>query len=325
MKDCFPFSQSKKEVLCSYQTEFRKADERRGADPFTAAALYFVDVRERRLLAGAHHGGLTPVIGAFKGRKAAQDAHIVHTAYRAFFEMFFGMYVDADTVEGLVEELELVPVFQHGRKGYVYYVLTIKQLFSIIEYVGCSFSKTVRNTHAYTPFYERGLPRTQGQLMSLRTVGMSSRYEPLDGAAAILEDLKTKQVVTLVFVDVDEPRPIKEGGILLGMDPFLLEDLEGIRSWMNNVRYRVLRALTKVSHKVVRHFQPDRLRAVFAQTRRQVAADSIAKNYSELVYSNWFKKKLSRVAPEPVTTNSNRPPALTIEIVDKDGPEDSTG
>lgn len=321
MKHCFPFSQPLKATLGAYEMVYRKGDSRRDADDFTSASLHFVDIAERRLLAGACLNGLTPVVGALMGKRVAQDAHIVHTAYRVFFEKFFGIYAEADYVEALVEELELVPAFQHGRKGHVYYVLELKDLFRIIRYIG--------KTQSYTPFYERGLPRTAEELMEWRTVGVSSRFAAVDGAAEVLEDLKTRQVATLVFLDVDAPRAVSvkfgRGRMAIGVDPLLLEDMEGIRSWMNNVRYRLLRALTKVSRKVVRRFQSGRLRAVFALTQRQVAADSIAKNYRELASSGWFRKKLSRVAPEPVPTNSNRPPALTIEVIAEDGPEESAG
>lgn len=332
------FGLPKPSVLAQYQTEFRKGDSRRAADPFTAAALHFVDIRERRLLAGAHLSRLTPVVGGFTGKRSPQDAHIIHTAYRAFFEKFFGIYVEAEFVEGLVEELELVPAFQHGRKGYVYYVLTLKQLFSIIGYV--------KRTQEYTPFYERGLPQTEEQLLALRTVGVESRYIAVDGAAEVLEDLKTQQVATLAFIDVDEPRgvsvPFGHGRMFIGVDPFLLDDMESLRSWLNNVRYKLLRALTKVSRKVVRRFQSGRLRAVFALTKsafaltqRQLRPDSslaLVEKYGELAGSQralgngggWWGKKLNRVAPEPVpTTNTHRPPALTIEIVAEDEREES--
>ena len=317
-------------ALGAYQTEFRKEDERRGADPFTTAALHFVDVRERRLLAGAHLDRLTPVCGGFTGKRSSHDAHIVHTAYRVFFEQFFGIYAEADYVEGLVEELELVPAFQYGRKGHVYYVLTVKQLFGIIGYVS--------KTQGYTPFYERGLPRTVTELMERRTVGVESRYIGVDGAAAVLEDLKTHQVATLVFLDVDQPRGVSvkfgRGHVFVGIDPFLQDDLETLRSWLNNVRYRLLQALTKVSHKVVRGFKSGRLRGVFALTQRQVAADSslaLVEKYSALASSQralgegggWWGKKLNRVVPESPATNSNRPPALTIEVISEDGPEES--
>lgn len=332
MIPCIPASFVKKTALAAYETEFRKADDRRGADPYTSAALHFVELGERRLLAGAHLERLTPACGGFTGKRTSHDAHIVHTAYRAFFEQFFGIYAEADYVEGLVEELELVPAFQHGRKGHVYYVLELKDLFRIIGYVG--------RTQGYTPFYERGLPRTAEELMERRTVGVQSRYVALDGAAEVLEDLKTRQVATLVFLDIDAPRAVSvkfgRGRMAIGVDPLLLEDMDAIRSWMNNVRYRLLRALTKVSRKVVRRFQSGRLRAVFALTQRQAKADSslaLVEKYGALASSQrslgegegWFGKKLSRVAPEPVLTNSNRPPALTIEVIAEDGPEESAG
>ncbi len=345
MDTCIRFARSKKTALGAYQMEFRKEDTRRGADPFTTAALHFVDVRERRLLAGTHVDRLTPVCGGFTGKRSSHDAHIVHTAYRVFFEQFFGIYAEADYVEELVEELELVPAFQYGRKGHVYYVLTVKQLFRIIGYVSSSGTEHGRcsgtehgHTKGYTPFYERGLPRTEEELMTLRTVGVESRYIAVDGAAAVLEDLKSRQVATLVFLEVDQPRGMNvkfgRGHVFVGVDPFLQDDLESLRSWLNNVRYRLLQALTKVSHKVVRGFKSNRLRGVFAITQRQVQPDSslaLVEKYSALASSQraldegggWWGKKLNRVVPEPPATNSNRPPALTIEVISEDGPQES--
>ncbi len=320
-------------ALLSYTTEFRKADSRRGADPFVSAGLYFVDVRERRLLGGAFLERLTPVIGGFAGRRCSQDAHIVHTAYRVFFELFLGLYVDAEYVEGLVEDLQLVPDFQRERKGYVYYVLGMKQLQRILAYV--------ERTHEYTPFYERGLPHTLDEVLTRRTVGLSPRYMQLDGAGEILEDLKNKQVVTLVLVDVDEPRPVRvpghggRPGQMLGIDPFLLDDMDGIRCWLNNTRHKLLQALTRVSRKVVRRVEAGRLRAVFALTRRPATDPSIAlvakyadfaeeRRELDAAAGGWFGKKLTRVVPMNVgVSTAKRGPAPTLEIIKEDVRDES--
>lgn len=312
--------------MMSYITEFRKADGRRGEDPFVTAALHFVDVRERRLLAGTRPWGLTPVIGGFVGRRCFQDAHIVHTAYRAFFELFLGIYVDVEYVEGLVENLGLVPSFQRERKGHVYYVLEMKHLRWILQYV--------EGTHEYTPLYQRGIPRSIEEVLERRTVGLSPRYAVLDGAEGILEEAKNKQMETLVFLDMDEPQGARittrgGGHTMFGIDPFLLEDMDGIRCWLNNMRYKLLQALTKVSRKVVRQAQTVHRRAVFALTRRAAAVEpsvAIVAKYTGLAEERrdleradggWFRKKLTRVVPANEVSTAKRTPAPTLEIIEE--------
>lgn len=315
-------------AMSFYMKEFRKADARRGADLFDTASLHFVDVRERRLLVGARSWGLTPVVGGFVGRRSFHDAHIIHTAYRVFFEYFFGLYVDAEYVEGLVEDLGLVPEFQKERKGHVYYVLGLKQLLRIIGYVG--------RTHTYTPLYERGLPRTLEDMLARRTVGLSSQYMAVDGAAAVLNEAKSKEISILLFLDMDDPRGVREGHTLYGVDPFLLDDLEGIRSWLNHVRYKLLQTLTRVSRKVVRRIQEGRVQAVFALSRRKAVAPStdpsiaLVAKYVDLAEErrdleaapSWFGKKLNRVVPLEEVTSIKRTPVRTLEIIEENVRDD---
>jgi hypothetical protein len=306
------------------------------AETYTAVSLHFVDVVERTVLAGAQLEKLTPVVGGFGGKRAAGDVCAGHTAYRIFFEQFFGIYADADFVEVLVEELRLIPEFQKMFKDRAFYVLRYRDLLRIVDYV--------RRSREYVPLYEKELPRSMAEVIRLRTLMMDPRIQLCDGVMA--EDLARSSVGVLAHISVDEPRGIevplssRRERRLLPVDPFLLDDLGEIRSWMNHKRYAFFRALTRVSRKVVRRIQTGKLRAVYALTRRRAAPSpeeqkslALVEHYRELadehrstglagVLNFPSRKKLNRVAPWGGGTPQKRTHAPTLEIIAENGSED---
>lgn len=306
------------------------------AETYTAVSLHFVDVVERTVLAGAQLEKLTPVVGGFGGKRAAGDVCAGHTAYRIFFEQFFGIYADAEFVEGLVGDLRLIPEFQKMFKDRAFYVLHYRDLLRIVDYV--------RRTREYVPLYEKELPRNMAEVIRLRTLTMDPRIQLCDGVMA--EDLARSSVGILAHISVDEPQGIqlplssRRARTLLPVDPFLLDDLEDIRSWMNHKRYAFFRALTRVSRKVVRRIQTGKLRAVYALTRRRAAPSEeeqkciqLLERYVEQadehrstglagVLNFPSRKKLNRVVPWGYSTEHQRPPAPTLEIIAENGNQD---
>jgi hypothetical protein len=308
------------------------------AETYTAVSLHFVDVVERTVLAGAQLEKLTPVVGGFGGKRAVGDVCAGHSAYRIFFEQFFGIYADADFVEGLVEELRLIPEFQKMFKDRAFYVLRYRDLLRIVDYV--------RRMREYVPLYEKMLPRSMAEVIRLRTLTMDPRIQLCDGVSA--EDLARSSVGVLAHISVVEPRGIelplssRRERRLLPVDPFLLDDLGEIRSWMNHKRFVFFRALTRVSRKVVRRIQTGKLRAVYALTRRKALPSveeqkslALVEHYRELadehrstglagVLNFPSRKKLNRVVPWGDGTEHQRPPAPTLEIISENGREDGT-
>ncbi len=305
------------------------------AETYSSVSLHFVDVVERTVLAGAQLEKLTPVVGGFGGKRAAADACAGHTAYRIFFELFFGIYADADFVEGLVEELRLIPEYQKAFKDRAFYVLRYRDLLRIVDYV--------RRAREYVPLYEKELPRSMAEVLRLRTLTLDPHFVRCDGVAA--EGLVRSSVSVLAHISVDEPRGIemplssRRARTLLPVDPFLLDDLGEIRSWLNHKRFAFIRALTRVSRKVVRRIQTGKLRAVYALTRRKATPSeeeqkslALVEHYRELAderravegggyagVSPW--KKLNRVVPWSEGITEKRTPAPTLEIIE-DGRED---
>jgi hypothetical protein len=311
------------------------------AETYSAVSLHFVDVVERTVLAGAQLEKLTPVVGGFGGKRAAGDVCAGHSAYRIFFEQFFGIYADAEFVEGLVGDLRLIPEFQKMFKDRAFYVLRYRDLLRIVDYV--------RRTREYVPLYEKELPRNMGEVIRLRTLTMDPRIQLCDGVSA--EDLARSSVGVLAHISVDEPRGIelpfdshtshnRRERRLLPVDPFLLDDLGEIRSWMNHKRYVFFRALTRVSRKVVRRIQTGKLQAVYALTRRRATPSpeeqkslALVEHYRELaderrstglagLFNFPSRKKLNRVVPWGESTEHQRPPAPTLEIIEEDGNQD---
>lgn len=102
---------------------------------YYGAGLHFIDEADGSIVAGAQPHKKTPCISGFGGKAEASDGSSVITAYRETIEELCGVSVDEDFIRGLVNDLGLVPLGYEMADGYVYYLLSQRDMVSIIGYV----------------------------------------------------------------------------------------------------------------------------------------------------------------------------------------------
>ena len=102
---------------------------------YYGAGLHFIDEADGSIVAGAQPHKKTPCISGFGGKAEASDGSSVITAYRETIEELCGVSVDEEFIRGLINELGLVPLGYEMADGYVYYLLSQRDMVSIIGYV----------------------------------------------------------------------------------------------------------------------------------------------------------------------------------------------
>ena len=102
---------------------------------YYGAGLHFIDETSGTIIAGAQPHKKTPCISGFGGKAEPGDGSCVITAYRETIEELCGVSVDEGFIRGLVNDLGLVPLGYEMANGYVYYLLSQRDMVSIIGYV----------------------------------------------------------------------------------------------------------------------------------------------------------------------------------------------
>lgn len=102
---------------------------------YYGAGLHFIDEAEGTIVAGAQPHKKTPCISGFGGKAEPGDGSCVVTAYRETIEELCGVSVGENFIRALVNDLGLVPLGYKMVDGYVYYLLSQRDMVSIIGYV----------------------------------------------------------------------------------------------------------------------------------------------------------------------------------------------
>lgn len=102
---------------------------------YYGAGLHFIDEADGSVVAGAQLNKTKPCISGFGGKAEPSDGSSVITAYRETVEELCGVSVEKEFIRGLVNDLGLVPLAYENVDGYVYYLLSQRDMISIIGYV----------------------------------------------------------------------------------------------------------------------------------------------------------------------------------------------
>lgn len=102
---------------------------------YYGAGLHFIDEADGSIIAGAQPHKKKPCISGFGGKAEPCDRSSVVTAYRETIEELCGVSVDEEFIRGLINDLGLVPLSSAPVDGYVYYLLSQRDMVSIIGYV----------------------------------------------------------------------------------------------------------------------------------------------------------------------------------------------
>lgn len=102
---------------------------------YYGAGLHFIDETSGTIIAGAQPHKKTPCISGFGGKAEPSDGSCVITAYRETIEELCGVSVDEEFIRALINDLGLVPLGYEMTDGYVYYILSQRDMVSIIGYV----------------------------------------------------------------------------------------------------------------------------------------------------------------------------------------------
>jgi hypothetical protein len=102
---------------------------------YYGAGLHFIDEADGSVVAGAQLNKTKPCISGFGGKAEPDDGSSVITAYRETIEELCGVSVGRDFIRGLINDLGLVPLAHENADGYVYYLLSQRDMINIIGYV----------------------------------------------------------------------------------------------------------------------------------------------------------------------------------------------
>ena len=102
---------------------------------YYGAGLHFIDEADGSVVAGAQLNKMKPCISGFGGKAEPDDGSSVITAYRETVEELCGVSVGKEFIRGLINDLGLVPLAHENADGYVYYLLSQRDMLNIIGYV----------------------------------------------------------------------------------------------------------------------------------------------------------------------------------------------
>jgi hypothetical protein len=102
---------------------------------YYGAGLHFIDEADGSVVAGAQLNKMKPCISGFGGKAEPDDGSSVITAYRETVEELCGVSVGREFIRGLINDLGLVPLAHENADGYVYYLLSQRDMLNIIGYV----------------------------------------------------------------------------------------------------------------------------------------------------------------------------------------------
>ena len=175
---------------------------------YYGAGLHFIDEADGSIVAGAQPHKKTPCISGFGGKAEASDGSSVITAYRETIEELCGVSVDEEFIRGLINELGLVPLGYEMADGYVYYLLSQRDMVSIIGYVWMRRRSFIR--YYVGPY----APQSVEEVVRCRVWGEA-------------EVAEVEQLYVLHLVDQVQGK----GHDGLPLDPLFVKDMELIHAW----------------------------------------------------------------------------------------------
>ena len=185
-------------------------DTHRIYDVYNSAGLHFID--HTNIIMGEQPRKTIPCMSGLGGKREDTDVSCIHTAYRETLEELCGACLSWVEIDRLICDLILIPEFSYYDDGYVFYVLTQKDMLRIIDYVWTHYRSRVELYGI--------LPRNIGSVASLRKYVSNTEVCRLYNAN--IENL------------LDPPKTGNVGAYPLPIDPFFLNDLKKIVWWIDS-------------------------------------------------------------------------------------------